>query len=154
VNGPTGMELWELFAREQIRDLVARYNTNGDAGRLEEATAVFTDDARVEFIEPGSSTLYIGRAEVYRMMTEVKNKWSEAAKSRAEALYVRHFVASHQIDVIDECNARGRCYVAVIKAHGLDHWGRYIDEYRREDERWLISARRAITDDIAEGEFR
>ena len=28
------MELWELFAREGIRDLVARYNSNGDTGRF------------------------------------------------------------------------------------------------------------------------
>jgi hypothetical protein len=30
------MELWELIAREGIRDLVTRYNSNGDTGRLEQ----------------------------------------------------------------------------------------------------------------------
>ena len=28
------MQLWELTARESIRDLVTRYNSNGDAGRF------------------------------------------------------------------------------------------------------------------------
>jgi len=145
------MQLWELIAREQIRDVVARYNTNGDAGRLEDATAVFTADARVEFIEPDGTTLYEGRDQVLRMMIEVKQKWAESAKSRGETAYVRHFVSSHQIDLLDETSARGRCYVAVIKAHGLDHWGRYLDEYRLDGGRWLISSRRAITDGFADG---
>jgi hypothetical protein len=145
------MPLWELVAREQIRDVVARYNTNGDAGRLEDATAVFTDDARVEFVEPDGSTVYEGRAEVLRMMLQVKDIWAAAAKSRDESAYVRHFVSSHQIDLLDETSARGRSYVAVIKAHGLDHWGRYLDEYRLDDGRWLISSRRAITDGFADG---
>lgn len=148
------MQLWELVAREQIRDVVTRYNTHGDAGRLEDATAVFTADARVEFVELSGTTVYQGRAEVLRIMTEVKEQWADSARSRGETAYVRHFVSSHQIDLIDEANARGRCYVAVVKAHGLDHWGRYLDEYRVEDGRWLISVRRAITDGFAEGSSR
>jgi hypothetical protein len=30
--------------------------------------------------------------------------------------------------------------------HGLDHWGRYIDEYGVRDDHWVITNRRAITD--------
>ena len=30
------MESWELVARESVRDLVARYNANGDSGRFDE----------------------------------------------------------------------------------------------------------------------
>ena len=29
------MEVWELIARESIRDCIARYNANGDSGRRE-----------------------------------------------------------------------------------------------------------------------
>ena len=35
------MELWEIDAREQIRDLVARYNANGDSGRFAPMLALF-----------------------------------------------------------------------------------------------------------------
>jgi hypothetical protein len=31
-------------------------------------------------------------------------------------------------------------------AHGLDHWGRYIDEYGVRDGRWVITQRRALSD--------
>ena len=38
------MEIWELTAREQIRDTLARYNWSGDAGRLDGlAETVCTD---------------------------------------------------------------------------------------------------------------
>src|SRR3954470_1238678 len=39
------METWELLAREAIRDLVARYNANGDTGRIDQVVALFAPDA-------------------------------------------------------------------------------------------------------------
>ena len=44
------MELWELVARESIRDLVARYNANGDAGRFDQVWTLFADDAVMELV--------------------------------------------------------------------------------------------------------
>ncbi len=35
------MEMWELIARERIRDTLARYNWSGDAGRIEDLTQAF-----------------------------------------------------------------------------------------------------------------
>ena len=39
------METWELIARESIRDLVARYNANGDTGRFDQLMELFAPDA-------------------------------------------------------------------------------------------------------------
>ncbi len=47
------MELWELAARESIRDLVARYNANGDSGRFEQQMQVFAPDAVMELVSAG-----------------------------------------------------------------------------------------------------
>ena len=41
------MELWEVIARESIRDRIARWNSNGDAGRYAEMVQVLAPD--VEF---------------------------------------------------------------------------------------------------------
>jgi len=41
------MELWELVARESIRDRIARWNANGDAGRMAEMVKVLAPE--VEF---------------------------------------------------------------------------------------------------------
>ena len=50
--------------------------------------------------------------------------------------------------MLSERDARGRCYYAVLTDRGLDHWGRYIDEYRCDGGRWLF-ARRKVTMDAA-----
>ncbi len=42
------MEIWELIARESIRDLVARYNANGDSGRFDPMLELFAEDAVLE----------------------------------------------------------------------------------------------------------
>jgi hypothetical protein len=60
--------------------------------------------------------------------------------------HIRHFTSTHQIDLIDESHAVGRCYFLVVMPHGVDHWGRYIDEYGRREGRWVITLRRALTD--------
>ncbi len=60
--------------------------------------------------------------------------------------HIRHFVATHQIEVDDESHARGRSYFLVVMPHGVDHWGRYVDEYEVRDGRWVITRRRAISD--------
>ena len=48
------MEHWELIARESIRDLVARYNANGDSGRFDPMLELFAEDATMEL--PGASS--------------------------------------------------------------------------------------------------
>jgi hypothetical protein len=42
------MELWELVARERIRDTVATYNWSGDALRLDGVAAAFCADGQLE----------------------------------------------------------------------------------------------------------
>ncbi len=149
------MELWELIARESIRDLVARYNANGDSGRFEQMLSVFANDASMELVVDGDVRRYDGIDQVATIFTEAKDSFAKAAdgsadRSRAENSgaqhHVRHFTATHQIDLVDESHARGRCYFLVLMPHGIDHWGRYIDEYGVRDERWVITRRRAQVD--------
>jgi SnoaL-like domain len=42
------MEMWELVARERIRDTIARYNWSGDAGRIEDLAQRFCVDGELE----------------------------------------------------------------------------------------------------------
>ena len=42
------MELWELCAREHIRDALARYNWPGDALRIDELAQTFCEDGALE----------------------------------------------------------------------------------------------------------
>jgi ketosteroid isomerase-like protein len=144
------MELWELVARESIRDLVARYNANGDSGRFAEMMKVFADDAVMELVAAdGSVRRYEGAAQVATIFTETKSGWDGGTAATTGTMsrhHVRHFTATHQIDLVDETAAKGRLYYMVLMAHGVDHWGRYVDEYGVRDGRWLITKRRALSD--------
>jgi hypothetical protein len=148
------MELWELIARESIRDLVARYNANGDSGRFPQMLEVFADDASMELVAAdGTIRRYDGIDQVATIFTDTKANWDATVAGGADGAskgtsrhHIRHFTATHQIDLIDESHARGRCYFLVVMAHGIDHWGRYVDEYGVRDGRWVITSRRAFSD--------
>ena len=70
-----------------------------------------------------------------------------AAETRTDSVaLIRHFVATHSIDWRDDTSASGRCYFLVLTERGVDHWGRYADEYRREAESWFFASRRVTVD--------
>ena len=44
--------------------------------------------------------------------------------------------------------AQVRTYYAVLSSFGIDHWGRYIDEFGVVDGEWLITKRVITTDGV------
>jgi hypothetical protein len=142
------MELWELEARESIRDLVARYNANGDSGRIDAMAELFAEDA-VMVIAPDAE--HAGRKAIHAMFSGVASGTRDQRGSGFR--FIRHYTATHQIDVLSPTQARGRCYYAVLTDRGLDHWGRYIDEYRCIDGRWQFWRRTCTTDARVEGSW-
>ncbi len=137
------MELWEVVARESIRDLVARYNANGDAGRFAQVIELFAADAVMEL----SDRSYVGLDQIVTIFTGAK----DTIRGGAAPSYVRHSTATHQIDLHDDASATGRMYFTVISSIGLDHWGRYIDRYVVVDGAWKFSHRRVIVDGYSPG---
>jgi len=131
------MDAEEAIAREGIRELVARYNRFGDSGRLRELSELFCEDAVLEL----EGARYEGRVAIESMLT------TAAAETRSDAARsIRHFVATHSIDVLAEARAEGRCYFLVLTEQGVDHWGRYADVYREEGDRWCFAQRRVTVD--------
>ena len=61
-------------------------------------------------------------------------------------MHLRHFTATLQIDVDGPDRAHSRCYFQVLMPHGLDHWGRYVDDFVRLDDAWLFNRRRVTVD--------
>jgi ketosteroid isomerase-like protein len=147
------MEIWQLIARESIRDLVARYNATGDSGRFDETLALFAKDAVLEIVPD----------QCYRGHEQIRGLFSQAAKpspphAEGDAAdykghLLRHFTATHQIDLHGPDDAQGRCYYAVLTEQGLDHWGRYLDRYRRDDGGWLFAAREVRIDGSVPGSW-
>jgi len=122
---------------EVIRDVIARYNLYGDAGRIDEMLALFTDDATLTV----DGTAYDGPTAIRRL-------FATAAGPSPER--IRHFTATHVIDV-DGDLAAARCYFQVLTSEGLDHWGRYRDQLRRVEGSWLIARREVRVDGMTPG---
>jgi hypothetical protein len=61
---------------------------------------------------------------------------------------IRHFTSNPQIDFESETLARVRTYYQVLSSFGLDHWGRYLDEFGAVDGEWLITKRTVTTEGV------
>jgi hypothetical protein len=134
---------WELVARESIRDLVARYNANGDSGRFDQVIELFALDAVMEI----DGATHEGRPAIRQIFEGVA---VSLRKPTAPPL-LRHHTSTLQIDLDSETAARSRCYFQVLMAHGLDHWGRYIDEFANLDGRWMFTRRVVKTEGMVRG---
>ena len=143
------MEVWELVAREGIRDVVARYNANGDAGRSPRCSTCSSPRPPWSWSTDrnGEVQRYEGHEAISTIFTGTRDRSAATTTGPTDRPgHVRHFVATHQIDLEDRTHATGRSYFAVLMPHGLDHWGRYLDRYEERDGRWLFTQRRALAD--------
>jgi SnoaL-like domain len=151
------MELWELVARECIRDCLARWNYNGDARHMDQMVLVLAPD--VEFRAVNDDVLH-GRAAVLDFLTGVRDRKEDAPDdprpARNDGRYlpagtnpsIRHFTSNPRIVFESETTAQVRTYYSVLSSFGLDHWGRYIDEFGVVDGEWLITKRVITTDGV------
>jgi|SRR5215207_4023514 len=150
------MELWELVARESIRDRIARWNSNGDAGRMDQMVLVLAPDVAFQAAE---SAVLHGRAAVLAFLAGVKREKAgpaQAAVPPRTGRYVppgkrpsiRHYTSNPTIDIESETRAQVRTYYAVLSSFGLDHWGRYLDEFGVVDGEWLITKRTVTTEGV------
>lgn len=137
-------ELWELDAREAVRDTIGAYHEAGDRGRIEELAACFTEDGVLEIRgrEPA-----VGRAAIVDMLR------APNGRPRPERFYVRHHVSSVRFDSVTRDEARTTAYFLVLTPIGPDHWGRYRDLLVPDGDRWRFRHRFVAVDDHAEGSW-
>ena len=134
------MEMWELVAREQIRDTIARYNWSGDAGRLEALAETFCVDGVLEI--RGGEPLR-GRSEIAAFLGGVTGKIATSVETKP---VVRHNVANVLFTALTPDEAQVSSYFTVVTHIGLDHFGRYRDTLVPDAGTWLIKHRKVSTD--------
>jgi len=145
------VEPWELAAREEIRDLIARYNQFGDHARFEDMAELFTEDATLEV--DGRDPIN-GRNEIRDFLAGVRDSGvAGRAEQGKPPTYVRHHTSTVVIDLESPTEASGTCYFFVVTDIGPDHWGRYRDRYVLEGGRWRFAYRRARTDGQVPGSW-
>ncbi|MDT5207666.1 MAG: hypothetical protein QOF67_81 [Mycobacterium sp.] len=137
------MELWELAARERIRDTLAQYNWSGDALRLDDLTQTFCEDGELEI--RGNEPVR-GRAAIVALLGGVVTGPSTAAAATGVKRIVRHNVTNISFTDVSPQEARVACYFTVLTEIGLDHYGRYRDVFVPVGDDWLIRHRFVSTD--------
>lgn len=139
------MEMWQLVAREHIRDTLARYNWSGDAGDLDGLAETFCSDGALEIrgLEP-----LRGRSAIAAFLRGISGKIAADVDVKP---IVRHNVTNLLFTELGPGQARVKSYFTVITHIGLDHCGRYRDTLVPDDGTWLIKRRQVSTDWAASG---
>jgi hypothetical protein len=145
------MELWELAARERIRDVLARYNWAGDSLRLDELAETFCEDGELEV--RGRDPVR-GRAAIVEFLGGVAAPSARRASASSTPgaqpsgtkRIVRHNVANTRFLELTREQARVASYFTVFTEIGLDHYGRYRDTLVPVGDEWLIRHRFVSTD--------
>jgi hypothetical protein len=132
--------MWELSAREAIRETVASYAHYADSGSFAEYAALFATDGVLDI--RGEEPL-VGRDAIRAYLDGVGADLSAASTS---APMIRHHVSNLTITVESPTAATGACYFLAVTEHGVDHWGRYRDQYVPDRDRWLFAHRTVRTD--------
>jgi SnoaL-like domain len=137
------MELWELSAREQIRDTLARYNWSGDAMRLPELAESFCEDGELEL---RGGVPVQGREAIVEFLGGAVAQPKAMAQASGVRRIVRHNVTNIRFTEMTPHQARVACYFTVFTEIGLDHYGRYRDLFVPVGDQWLIRHRFVSTD--------
>jgi 3-phenylpropionate/cinnamic acid dioxygenase small subunit len=140
------MEMWELEAREQIRDTIARYAHCVDGGRFDDLVALFTPDG---VLEVEGEPAHRGRDAIRAFVTGTGRDLAAGTG----APRIRHHVSNVLIETESPDRARARCYFLAVTDRGADHWGRYGDDLVRTDDGWRFAHRRVRTDGAAPGSW-
>jgi hypothetical protein len=138
------VEHWELVAREAIRETIGRYAHAADTGRFDELVELFAPDGVLEV--HGEPPL-AGRDAIRDYLNGVGADLADAST----VPLIRHHTTSITIEVVGRDEARAACYFLAITEHGVDHWGRYRDNYTRVGDGWLFAHRRVRTDGTTPG---
>jgi hypothetical protein len=139
------MELWELVARERVRDTLARYNWSGDALQLAELALAFCEDGWLEI--RGQEPLR-GRDAIVAFLG---GRFADAPPASGVKRIVRHNLTNVRFLDLTPDRCRVASYFAVMTEIGLDHYGRYRDTFVPVGDEWLIRHRLVSTDWRAPG---
>jgi 3-phenylpropionate/cinnamic acid dioxygenase small subunit len=121
--------------RAEIHDVYARYAYTFDGADAAGWAALFTEDGRFE--PPGVDPV-VGREALHDFV----------ASRSGDLPGMRHMIANVLVEA-DGDVVRGRAYFLCFRLGGDDqfrirNFGRYEDEFAREDGRWRISVRGVV----------
>jgi len=137
------MELWKLAAIEGVRKTMAEYVVFTDSGRVAEFAALFGEKG--EFVLPDGSS-HIGATAIAALLNG-HAAYFAANPEKGPPGYLRHQITTADIEIHDEDSAHVDSYFMTLTQNRVDHWGKWIDDFKRDAEgRWRFHKRVVITD--------
>lgn len=132
-----------------IGELIQKYGSHYDEGRLDDFVALFTDDAVLDFDpDPGYFPVpLVGRAMIAEHMGARYAEVSAVAQRR-------HLTTNTIFEHLDDDAAATESFLTVLSVeHGsntpiVNATGIYRDKFRRVEGRWLFAERRARLDAV------
>jgi hypothetical protein len=144
------VDVWEIVARERIRDTLARYNWSGDAYRLDDLASAFLEDG---VLEVRGQQPVEGRAAIVTFLSggsgpsdDESRRAARLAEAGGSRRIVRHLLTNTRFLEVSRDRASVSSYFTVITDIGLDHHGRYRDVFEPVGDEWLIRHRFVSTD--------
>jgi hypothetical protein len=141
------MTLDEILVRESVRKTIHGYNAAGDARDGSTFTALFADEAVLEF--SGFGPVPDFRCEGIDEIRARTATWSPEPgmdPSLSLTSFIRHNLTTCQIELTGPDSATARTYFVVITDIGPDHAGTYTDTLVRRGGDWLFAHRRIALD--------
>ena len=147
------MEVWELAARERVRDTLARYYVVGR--RLKPRTAGRRLLSRTACSRCGGRPPSEGREAIVASSRAASEPGDDEARRAARLApakrpgvrrIVRHLLTNTRMVEVAPNRARVESYFTVVTEIGLDHHGRYRDVLVPVGDDWLIRHRFVWTD--------
>jgi len=138
------MHSWELEVRESVRQTLADYTAATDRFDLHALAGCFAERGVLEF--HGGDVPLTGPAEIEAGLGAAMK--GDRDPNLPSATHVRHHVSSVRFGSVSRDRVEVSSYFAVHTDVGLDHWGRYIDEFDVVDGEWLITKRVVTTDGV------
>jgi hypothetical protein len=140
------MELWELAAREGVRDTIAAYADAGDRLRLDDLAETFATDGVLEVKGRAPAT---GREAIVAMLRDPSSR----PRPSSDPFFIRHFITNVRFVSVTPDEVHSTAYFLVLTPDGPDHWGRYRDRLARVGDEWLFTHRLVAVDAAVEGSW-
>lgn len=134
------IELWELAARESVRQTLADYTAGTDRNRLDDIAACFAPDGELKI--SGRDPMIGPHAIVSGLGAQV----DRFAAGPVPLTHVRHHVSSVRFSRVTRERIEVSSYFLAVTNIGVDHWGRYRDVLVPIGDRWLFASREASAD--------
>ncbi|MEJ7935037.1 nuclear transport factor 2 family protein [Sphingobium sp. AN558] len=126
----------DMLAREAIRYTIELYNRGSDNADYEIHHQVFHPEAVFEVQSQGA---LIGPDAIIAALRPA----AERRGAFEPGNFQRHNLTTTMIEFTGPDRAEAVTYIIVVTELGIDHSGRYDDEFVRSGERWLLMRRRA-----------